>query len=94
MKKTLSVLAMALLTVGGVVHAADEAKSNNKMAACNKESAGKTGDDRKAFMSSCLSAKPVAKPESKMSTCNKASAGKTGDDRKAFMSSCLSKQAA
>lgn len=38
----------------------------NKMKMCNQEAGDKKGDDRKAFMKECLSAKkPDAKPEAK-----------------------------
>ena len=60
-----------------------------KMATCNKDATGKTGDERKAFMKECLSAKPPTQQE-KMSLCNKNATGKTGDERKAFMKECLS----
>jgi hypothetical protein len=68
----------------------------NKMAACNKEAAGKKGDERKAFMSECLSGKPKVSDarkaqQDKMKTCNAEAKGKTGDERKAFMSQCLKK---
>jgi hypothetical protein len=64
------------------------------MAACNADEKAKTlkGDERKAFMKSCLSAKPEAKPANRMAACNadpKAKALK-GDERKAFMKDCLS----
>jgi hypothetical protein len=63
------------------------------MAACNKDAEGKKGDERKAFMKECLSAKPadgrVAQQE-KMKACNKDAEGKKGDERKAFMKTCLS----
>jgi psiF repeat len=64
-----------------------------KMADCNKQAADKKGDDRKAFMKSCLSATPAAAPMSqqdKMKMCNTQAADKKGDDRKAFMKTCLS----
>jgi hypothetical protein len=64
-----------------------------KMADCNKQAADKKGDDRKAFMKSCLSAAPAAAPMSqqdKMKMCNTQAADKKGDDRKAFMKTCLS----
>jgi hypothetical protein len=32
------------------------------MSACNAQAAGKKGDERKAFMKGCLSAKPAAPP--------------------------------
>lgn len=92
MKSLLIALAMSAgLVSAPFVFAADApAKGNSKMAECNKQSAGKTGDEKKAFMSSCMSAKPAPAKGSKMSECNKQSAGKTGDERKAFMSACMS----
>ena len=60
------------------------------------------GDERKAFMKTCLSAKPgkAAKAEAgagatqqnKMKMCNKEAGAKKlkGDERKTFMSTCLS----
>jgi Ni/Co efflux regulator RcnB len=64
----------------------------SKMATCNTDAAGKKGDERKAFMKECLSAKPAAPAtqQSKMKTCNADAAGKKGDERKAFMKECLS----
>ena len=69
-----------------------------KMTDCNKQAADKQlkGDDRKKFMSECLSGSPTAsKPmtqQEKMTDCNKQATAKNlkGDDRKAFMSTCLS----
>lgn len=70
----------------------------NKMTTCNADAAGKKGDERKAFMKSCLSAKPekvsldkpVTAQQDKMKTCNADATGKKGDDRKSFMKACLS----
>jgi hypothetical protein len=63
------------------------------MKACNTKAEGKKGDERKAFMSACLSGKdaPAAKmtQQEKMTACNKKAADKKGDERKAFMSECL-----
>ncbi|HKW80411.1 MAG TPA: PsiF family protein [Casimicrobiaceae bacterium] len=59
-----------------------------KMKACNTEAAGKTGDERKAFMKTCLSAKPMKK-ESKMAMCNKKTAGMKADERKKAQSECM-----
>jgi hypothetical protein len=93
---TLLVCAAAFTATG--VQAADN-KTNSqqeKMAACNKEAGDKKGDERKAFMSTCLSNKPAA-PEKKMTqqekmtACNKDAGDKKGDERKAFMQKCLSK---
>ena len=67
----------------------------SKMTTCNKDAAGKKGDERKVFMKECLSAKKevtAAAPaqQNKMKTCNADAKGKTGDERKAFMKTCLS----
>ncbi len=59
------------------------------MATCNKDAGEKKGDERKAFMKDCLSAKPATQ-QSKMTTCNKDAGEKKGDERKAFMKECLS----
>jgi hypothetical protein len=64
-------------------------KQQSKMADCNKEAGDKKGDERKAFMKSCLSAKKMSQQE-KMKSCNKEAGDKKGDDRKAFMKGCLS----
>jgi len=60
----------------------------SKMATCNKDAADKKGDERKAFMKTCLSAKKETQ-QSKMASCNKDADGKKGDERKKFMSDCL-----
>lgn len=99
MKQLLSLLALGLTLSLGAHAAEGDAKTaqQSKMATCNKDAADKKGDERKAFMKTCLSAKkeaPQAKPETqqgKMKTCNAEAKGKKGDERKAFMSECLKK---
>ena len=64
------------------------------MKECNASATDKKGDERKAFMKECLSAKPAAKSttqQEKMKSCNKDAGEKAlkGDDRKKFMSECL-----
>ncbi|MGA7778009.1 MAG: PsiF family protein [Paraburkholderia sp.] len=88
--------AIATLVLGAALAApafADNSQQS-KMTVCNKQAGDKKGDDRKAFMKSCLSsAQPDAKPmtqQEKMKACNVQAADKKGDDRKAFMSTCLS----
>ncbi len=97
MKKILSLLAFGLALSFGAAHAADDAKNpqQNKMATCNADTKAKTlkGDERKAFMKECLSAKAEpAKPANRMAACNADTKAKTlkGDERKAFMKECLS----
>jgi len=62
------------------------------MKACNAQAGDKKGDERKAFMSSCLKSEtmPMTQRE-KMKKCNADAGAKSlkGDDRKAFMSDCL-----
>jgi hypothetical protein len=93
------VLLAACLALPLAAVAADDKKEmtpqQQRMATCNKEAAAKTlkGDDRKKFMSECLSGgtKKVTQQE-KMGLCNKEAGEKklTGDERKKFMSTCLS----
>ncbi len=81
----------------------DAGAQQNKMKTCNADADAKglsgegKGDERKAFMKECLSAKPAkaaAGPsqQNKMATCNKEAKTKNlaGDERKKFMKSCLS----
>jgi psiF repeat len=94
MKPLLALIVCASALLGpALVHA--ETAQQSKMTQCNKDAAGKTGDERKAFMKDCLSAKPApatkTSQQEKMKTCNADAAGKKGDERKAFMKECLSK---
>ena len=62
MNKLLTLAALGLALSFGAAHAADSKKTpqQEKMAACNKDATGKKGDERKAFMKTCLSAKKDA----------------------------------
>jgi hypothetical protein len=102
MKQYLSLAALALGLSFGLAHAADtkaEGKAptaqQTKMATCNKDAGEKKGDERKAFMKECLSAKPAKAmtQQDKMKACNVDAKDKKGDERKAFMKECLSKKA-
>jgi hypothetical protein len=99
MKKLLAIAAVCALACGGPALAADtksaDTKSTNsqqdKMKACNDQAGDKKGDERKAFMKTCLSAKP-AKPmtqSEKMSMCNKKTAGMAKDERAKAQSECM-----
>ncbi len=107
MKRLILATAISLLAAGVALAqapAAAEKKATpqqGKMKSCNAEAKGKTGDERKAFMKECLSAKKAgAQPapaaggktaqQGKMKACNAEAKGKTGDERKAFMKECLS----
>ena len=107
MKHLMSALVIAVAALSGTAFANTHKEAPNmakgasapmagtqqsKMGTCNKDAGEMKGDERKAFMKTCLSAKKETQ-QSKMKSCNadpKAKATK-GDERKAFMKECLSK---
>ena len=104
MKLLITAIALAFAALSAPTFAASHAAAapmaekkpsaqQGKMATCNKDAADKKGDERKAFMKTCLSAKPATQ-QNKMTTCNKDAGDKKGDVRKAFMKECLSAKAA
>jgi hypothetical protein len=102
MTKTAGIMVVSLFVSGLCItpFAMAAPGKQNKMAACNAQANDKElgegkGDERKAFMKECLSAKPAkagGTQQSKMKTCNKEAGtkGLKGDERKTFMSACLS----
>ncbi|MEY4295908.1 MAG: hypothetical protein RLY82_1596, partial [Pseudomonadota bacterium] len=77
MKKIISFIALGLALSFSAAHAQDQ---QNKMKACNADQKAKTlkGDERKAFMKECLSAKAEpAKPANRMAACNADQKAKT-----------------
>ncbi|MGI9215761.1 MAG: PsiF family protein [Hydrogenophaga sp.] len=90
-----ALLSFAQTAAPAAAPAADKAPTaqQSKMATCNKDAGEKKGDERKAFMKECLSAKPDGKTaqQNKMKTCNEDAGKKAlkGDERKKFMSECL-----
>lgn len=106
MKLLISAIALAFAALAGPSFAASHAGAapmadktptaqQSKMTTCNKEAGDKKGDERKAFMKTCLSAKADTSTtqQSKMKTCNASAGEKKGDERKAYMKECLSKKA-
>jgi len=100
MNKILTTFAAAALLCAAPAFAADTTKAadtkapnaqQEKMKACNDQAADKKGDERKAFMKTCLSnaPAPAAKPESKMSMCNKKTAGMAKEERSKAQSECM-----
>jgi hypothetical protein len=88
-------VASLMFALSGAVFAAEPTAQQNKMKTCNADAADKKGDERKAFMKQCLSAKPAADmpkmtQQEKMKKCNADASGKKGDERKAYMKDCLS----
>lgn len=104
MKKLMTVLVTGLFLAGIQSQALALTGQQNKMKTCNAEAKTKAlkGDERKAFMKECLSAKseapaveaPAAKKtqQEKMKSCNADAKTKVlkGPERKAFMKDCLS----
>jgi len=97
-RSTWLVAAAALAALAAQVPLAQaENSQQDKMTSCNADASAKqlTGDDRKAFMSKCLSKSSSTKTgnsqQEKMKSCNAEANTKSlkGDDRKAFMSTCL-----
>ena len=80
--------ALALAFAAAPALAADNPQQT-RMADCNKQAGERKGDERKAFMSQCLSGKPKMTQQERMKHCNAEAGDKKGDERKAFMSQCL-----
>lgn len=80
-----------LLACAAVAFGAQATPQQDKMKACNAEAKdkGKQGDDRKAFMKECLSAKPAADAASP--ACEKSAADKKlhGAAAKSHMKKCM-----
>jgi uncharacterized membrane protein len=97
--KRLLVLAAASLFALGLAPTAMAGAQQDKMKACNADAKTKDlkGDERKAFMKECLSAKKAEEQsakttqQEKMKACNADAKTKAlkGPDRKKFMSECL-----
>jgi hypothetical protein len=95
---TLVYIAACTIAAFAISAGADNAQQS-KMTTCNADAKSKNlaGDDRKAFMKTCLSAAPppAAAPmnsqQMKMKTCNADAKTQalSGDARKQFMSNCL-----
>ena len=94
--------ALSLAAGQAAIGQATQNSQQAKMTSCNADAKSKAlkGEERKAFMKSCLSDKGAAAAEDKggnsqqekMKSCNKDATAKSlkGADRKAFMKSCLS----
>ena len=91
---------LAALFVLALPPAYSATAQQEKMKTCNADAKAKslTGDERSAFMKTCLSASGTAAPhkeltpqQQKMSACSKDAKAKglKGDERKSFMSTCL-----
>lgn len=97
--KTILTLVLAGLFACGSALAADtkdtktaatdsKMSQQDKMKMCNEQAGDKKGDERKAFMKTCLSAKPE-KPKSKMAMCNEKTKGMSKADADKARSECM-----
>jgi len=85
------------LVIAGLLFAAQPGLAataqQEKMKTCNADATAQklNGDERKAFMQTCLSGKQLTPQQQKMSNCSKTAASQNlaGDARKKFMSECL-----
>jgi hypothetical protein len=103
LKTTSFAFACALLIGSGTALAAGATPTAKPMTAqqqrmvdCNHQATGKTGDERKTFMSACLKGASSAAPaatsqQQKMKSCSADAKAKSlkGDARKTYMSTCL-----
>lgn len=100
----MKMLRIALLMMGLLLCSQGFAATaqQNKMTTCNADATTKAlkGDERKAYMSTCLKAAPAANDgktltpqQQKMKDCNATAKTQAlaGDARKTFMSTCLKK---
>lgn len=93
MKKLTTLLALGCALAFSVAHAEEKktpTPQQNRMAQCNKDAGERKGEERKKFMSECLSHKPAqAAQPNRMAQCNKDAGERKGEERKKFMSECL-----
>ena len=90
---------LAALLVVSLQPAYSATAQQEKMKTCNADATSKNlaGDERKAYMKTCLSAsgtaahKELTPQQQKMTSCSKDAKAKglKGDERKTFMSTCL-----
>jgi psiF repeat-containing protein len=93
MNRLFALAVVTFLTIGSA-YAADAKKTDagnsqqDKMKMCNDQAGDKKGDERKAFMKTCLSAKPE-KAKSKMAMCNEKTKGMSKADADKARSECM-----
>jgi hypothetical protein len=88
MKMLLTVALVGACAFAAAPTYAAENAQQERMKTCNSKAGDMKGDERKKFMSECLSAEKK-KSDSKMGECNTKSKGMKADERKKFMSDCM-----
>ncbi len=94
-----TIITISLFLAGSAWAQEKQTAQQERMKSCNAQAGKKElkGEERKAFMSSCLSAdgkkgdQKMTAQQQKMKSCNAQASKKAlkGDQRKAFMSDCL-----
>ena len=85
-----AITAIVLALAFTIAHGAETAQPA-KMATCNKDAGDKKGDERKAFMKECLSAKKLTPQQETMKACVAENKGKKGAEYKKAQAECLKK---
>ena len=88
MKKLLALTLIGAFAALATPAFAAENAQQERMKTCNAKATDKKGDERKKFMSECLSAEKKSS-HNKMATCNTKSKGMKADERKKFKSDCM-----
>lgn len=96
MNRKLALVAASLFALAAAP-AAIAGPQQERMKSCNAEAKDKKGEERRAFMKECLSAKKAEEKsaktaqQEKMKSCNAEAKEKAlkGAERKKFMSTCL-----
>lgn len=93
MKKLTVWLTLGCALACGAAYAEEKKEltpQQTRMAQCNKEAGDRKGEERKKFMSECLSHKPAqTAQQNRMTQCNREAGERKGEERKQFMSECL-----
>ena len=87
MKKLLALMLLGAFAVTATPALAENAQQE-RMKTCNTQAGDKKGDERKKFMSDCLSAEKK-KYDSKMAECNAKTKGMKKDEANKTRSECM-----
>jgi hypothetical protein len=96
MNRMIALVAASLLSLG-IASTAGATPQQEKMKTCNVQAKGKTGDDRKAFMKSCLSgggAGGAAKSDCEAKAVSKEGKPLAGAAKASFMKKCAAEAGA
>jgi hypothetical protein len=87
MTRIIAIVAASLLSLG-LATSAMATPQQDKMKSCNAEAKGKKGDERKAFMKSCLSGGGAATSDCEAKAVSKDGKPLAGAAKASFMKKC------